>query len=52
MEIFKIRDLIFKYPLKDTPALNGVNLSINQGEFIVICGKSGCGKSTTQKLMF
>ena len=46
MEIFKIRDLIFKYPLKDTPALNGVNLSINQGEFIVICGKSGCGKST------
>lgn len=46
MEIFKIRDLIFKYPLKDTPALRGVNLSINQGEFIVICGKSGCGKST------
>ena len=46
MEIFRIRDLIFKYPLKDTPALNGVNLSINQGEFIVICGKSGCGKST------
>ena len=46
MEIFKVRDLIFNYPLKDTPALNGVNLLINQGEFIVICGKSGCGKST------
>ncbi len=46
MEIFKVRDLIFNYPLKDTPALNGVNLLINQGEFIVICGKSGSGKST------
>ena len=46
MEIFKVRNLIFKYPLKDTPALNGVNLSIKQGEFIVICGESGCGKST------
>lgn len=28
-------------------ALNGVNLSVGQGETVVIMGPSGCGKSTT-----
>ena len=29
-----------------TKALNGINLTINSGEFISIIGPSGCGKST------
>ncbi|MFR1707716.1 MAG: ABC transporter ATP-binding protein [Clostridium sp.] len=46
MEAFTIEGLNFTYPLKDTLALNNINLTISQGEFLVICGKSGCGKST------
>ena len=46
MEIFAIRDLNFTYPLKDKPALKNINILVNSGDFIVICGKSGCGKSS------
>lgn len=46
MEIFAIRDLNFTYPLKDKPALKNINVLVNSGDFIVICGKSGCGKSS------
>jgi putative ABC transport system ATP-binding protein len=30
----------------ETVALNGVNVEINQGDFIAVMGPSGCGKST------
>lgn len=33
------------------PALNGVNLHINRGEFVFIVGDSGSGKSTLIKLL-
>ena len=34
-----------------TPALNGINLQINQGEFISLVGLSGAGKTTLLKLI-
>lgn len=46
MALFEIKDLEFTYPEAEKAALSGLNLSIEQGEFIVICGKSGCGKTT------
>lgn len=46
MEEIKIENLTFTYPNRNTPALDNISLSINQGAFVVICGKSGCGKST------
>lgn len=46
METYKIKNLTFTYPLKETSALDNISLDIKNGEFITICGKSGCGKST------
>ena len=46
METFAIQDLSFTYPGREKPALDRITLSIDEGEFILICGKSGCGKST------
>ena len=42
----EIRDLMFTYPEMENPALCSINLEINDGDFVVLCGKSGCGKST------
>lgn len=35
----------------DVVAVNGVDLSVREGEFIVFVGPSGCGKSTTLRLV-
>lgn len=48
---FKIKNLSFFYPNENTPALKDINLEIEQGEFIVICGKSGSGKSTLLRML-
>lgn len=47
-EIVKLRNLKKRFGVGDAEnyALNGVNLSIKKGEFIIIMGPSGCGKTT------
>ena len=47
MAHFQIKDLTFTYPTsKGKKSLDGVSLSIEKGEYIVLCGKSGSGKTT------
>lgn len=46
MALFEIRNLSFFYPEGEKAALTDINFSVSQGEFLVICGKSGCGKTT------
>lgn len=35
----------------DTGVLNGIDLSVAQGEFITLLGPSGCGKTTTLRII-
>ena len=47
MAHFEIKDLTFSYAsAKGKHSLENVSLSIDQGGFLVLCGKSGSGKST------
>ena len=47
MAHFQIKDLTFAYPTaKGKKTLDGVNLHIEKGEYIVLCGASGSGKTT------
>ncbi len=56
-EIIKARNLSYEYIRRDeegnvegiTTAVDGVNLSVNPGEFIAIVGHNGSGKSTLAK---
>ena len=42
---------VYKSYEQGTPALNGINLDIQQGEFVFIVGDSGSGKSTLIRLL-
>lgn len=42
---------VFRTESVETTALNGINLEINQGEFVAVMGPSGCGKSTLLNLL-
>jgi multiple sugar transport system ATP-binding protein len=39
------------YPGTDKPAVDAINLSVADGEFLVLVGPSGCGKSTTLRML-
>lgn len=46
MEILRLEQLSFQYPTGDREVLQDINLCIQSGEFIVLCGNSGSGKTT------
>ena len=51
MESIRIENLSFTYPNKTDKTLNNINFTVNQGEFVLLCGKSGCGKTTLLRLL-
>lgn len=51
MELLQIKNLNFAYPNGVQKALEDVSLSVNAGDFVVLCGGSGCGKTTLLRLI-
>ena len=46
MAILNLQNVTYKYPLTDAPALQNINLQVNEGEFLAVIGPNGAGKST------
>lgn len=44
--LIEVKNLSFTYPNQQIPALQNINLDIEEGEFVTVCGCSGSGKST------
>ncbi len=42
----RLRDITYSYPAATAPALQGITISIEKGEFVGLIGSSGSGKST------
>jgi energy-coupling factor transport system ATP-binding protein len=46
MAIAQLNNVTYKYPLTEKPALQNINLQIQEGEFVAVVGPNGAGKST------
>lgn len=51
MEILSIKNLSFSYPDRTEKAIDSLSLSVKKGDFMVVCGRSGCGKTTLLRLI-
>ncbi len=46
MALLRFDKVSFAYPDAKTRALDQVSFSMEEGEYLVVCGESGCGKTT------
>lgn len=51
MELLQVKNLSFSYPNRQENALKDLSFSIPKGSFTVMCGQSGCGKTTLLRLL-
>lgn len=49
--LVEFRDVSFSHAGSPSPVLSHLSFTVNQGETLVLLGESGCGKTTTLKLI-
>ena len=49
--MIEIKNLVYEYEEADHPAVGGVDLTIEKGEFVAVLGHNGSGKSTMAKCL-
>lgn len=49
--MIKIENVSYKYPSRDDFALKSININIKKGEFVILSGTTGCGKTTLLKCL-
>ena len=49
--LVEFRDVSFSHAAASSPVISHLNFSVQQGETLVLLGESGCGKTTTLKLI-
>lgn len=51
MALVEIKNLSFTYNGTENAALKNINLTVESGDFVLIFGESGCGKTTLLRLL-
>ena len=51
MALLEIKNLSFTYEGQSRKCLDGVDLTLENGEITLLCGASGCGKTTLLKMI-
>lgn len=49
--MIELQNVSFSYPEQENGSLHNINLTISDGECILLCGRSGCGKTTVTRLI-
>lgn len=49
--VIQFEDVSFEYPGAETESIQHINLDVKEGEFLVLTGGSGCGKTTLTRLI-
>ena len=44
--VIQFEDVSFEYPGAETDSIHHISLDVKEGEFLVLTGGSGCGKTT------